>query len=80
MALFDMTDISVTTIQASILLGTICFAESKTEAEALYYAIANRLVQILNLAYRSTENETERQVNLRSQFSSSIAPFMISNK
>lgn len=67
MALFDMTDISVTTIQASILLGTICFAESKTEAEALYYAVANRLAQVLNLAHRHAETETERQVNLRSQ-------------
>ncbi|KAL2433722.1 hypothetical protein ABEF94_009844 [Exophiala dermatitidis] len=65
MALFDMTDTSVTTIQASVLLGTICFAESKTEAEAMYYAVANRLAQILNLAHREADNETERQVNLR---------------
>ncbi|KAJ9497072.1 hypothetical protein H2202_007544 [Exophiala xenobiotica] len=60
-----MSDISVTTVQAAVLLGTICFADSNTEAEALYYAVANRLAQILDLAHRPTTNETERQVNLR---------------
>ncbi|KAK6385589.1 hypothetical protein LTS17_001158 [Exophiala oligosperma] len=64
-ALFDMTDISVTTVQAAVLLGTICFTESKAEAESLYYAVANRLALMLDLAHRQTNSETERQVNLR---------------
>ncbi len=67
-ALFNMSDISVTTVQAAVLLGTISFADSNTEAEALYYAVANRLAQILDLAHRPTTNETERQVNLRSKY------------
>lgn len=66
--LFDMSDISLTTIQASILLGTICFAESNTKAEALHYAVANRLAQILDLAHRPTLTETEKQVNLRGEY------------
>lgn len=67
MALFNMSEISVTTVQASILLGTICFAESRTEAEALFYAVANRLAQILDLAHRPAASEIERQVHLRSE-------------
>lgn len=65
-ALLDMDDISVTTIQACVLLGTISFSESKTESEALYYALANRLAFILDLPHRPTRDEVERQVNLRS--------------
>lgn len=61
-----MTDISITTIQACVLLGTLSFSESKTEAESLYYAVANRLAVILDLPHRPIANEMERQVNLRS--------------
>ena len=60
-----MTDISVITIQACVLLGTICFTESQTEAEALYYAVANRLAQVMDLPNRPAENEIQRQLHLR---------------
>jgi hypothetical protein len=63
-----MTEISVTTIQACVLLGTISFSESKSEAEALYYAVANRLAFILDLLHRPVADEIERQVNLRSKY------------
>lgn len=62
-----MSDISITTLQASVLLGTISFSESKTKAEALYYALANRLSFILDLPHRQVGDELERQVNLRSK-------------
>jgi hypothetical protein len=62
-----MSDISITTMQACVLLGTIYFSESKTESEALYYALANRLSFILDLAHRPVADEVERQVNLRSE-------------
>lgn len=64
--LLDMTDISITTIQACVLLGTISFSECKTEAESLYYAVANRLAFILDLPNRPVASELERQVNSRS--------------
>jgi hypothetical protein len=67
-SLLDMTEISVTTIQACVLLGTISFSESKSEAEALYYAVANRLAFILDLLHRPVAEEIERQVNLRSKY------------
>ena len=60
-----MTDISVTTIQACVLLGTISFTESQTEAEALYYAVANRLAQVMDLPNCPVENEIQRQVHIR---------------
>jgi len=66
--LLNMTEISVTTIQACVLLGTISFSESKSEAEALYYAVANRLAFILDLLHRPVADEIERQVNLRSKY------------
>lgn len=62
-----MDDISITTMQACVLLGTISFSESKTEAEALYYAVANRLAFILDLPHRDIADEVERQLNLRSE-------------
>lgn len=64
--LLDLTDISVTTIQASILLATVCFCDSQTETEALYYSIAIRLALILDLPNRKCDDQLERQVNLRS--------------
>ncbi|KAH8694960.1 hypothetical protein BGW36DRAFT_408647 [Talaromyces proteolyticus] len=63
--LLDLTNISVTTIQACILLGTICFSKSEMQSEALYYSIAVRLALILDLPHRHCDEEVERQVNLR---------------
>ena len=63
--LLDMTDISVKTIQACVLLGTISFAGRRLQSEALYYSIANRLALILGLPHRPAATVIERQVNLR---------------
>jgi hypothetical protein len=61
----DMADISITTVQASILLGTIAFAESRMESEAMYYSVATRLALLLKLHNRSAVSAIEHQVNLR---------------
>ncbi|KAL2832331.1 hypothetical protein BJY01DRAFT_260239 [Aspergillus pseudoustus] len=63
--LLDLTDISVRTIQACILLGTVCFSDSQTKSESLHYSIAVRLALILDLPNRQWEDQVERQVNLR---------------
>jgi hypothetical protein len=63
--LLDIRNISLTTIQACVLLGTICFAEAEAEAEALYYSVANRLALMLDLLHKPTRTELERQLNLR---------------
>jgi hypothetical protein len=61
----DIRDISVTTIQACILLGTLCYVDGKSEAEAVYYATAARLAIILDLPRRQCATELEHQIHLR---------------
>lgn len=61
----DMRDPSLTTVQGCILLGTMCFVDGKSEAEALYYATALRLGLILNLPQKRCTSELEREINLR---------------
>lgn len=60
-----MSDISLETIQACVLLGTIAFAEANMQSEALYYSVATRLALILDLPHRTAKDVVERQVNLR---------------
>jgi hypothetical protein len=67
--LLDLTDISVATIQACILLGTVSFSDSQTKSESLYYSLAVRLALILDLPNRKCDDQVERQVNLRSMLS-----------
>ncbi|KAL5333157.1 hypothetical protein BJX70DRAFT_392418 [Aspergillus crustosus] len=63
--LLDLTDTSVTTIQACILLGTVSYSEFQMKSESLYYSVAVRLALILDLPRKKCENQVERQVNLR---------------
>ncbi|KAL3476624.1 hypothetical protein BJX99DRAFT_270293 [Aspergillus californicus] len=63
--LLDLTDISVVTIQACILLGTVCFSDSQTKSESLYYSVAVRLALILDLPRRQCDGQLEKQVHLR---------------
>jgi hypothetical protein len=60
-----MRDASLATIQGCVLLGTLCFVDGESEAEALYYAAALRLGLILDLSNRPCATELERQINLR---------------
>jgi len=66
--LLDLRICSVSTIQACILLGSLCLTEGHAESEVIYIAAANRMAQTLDLAGRSTANELERQINLRGMF------------
>ncbi|KAH7000686.1 fungal-specific transcription factor domain-containing protein [Ilyonectria destructans] len=61
----DLRIVSLETIQACILLGTLCFVEGRTDSEAVYYAAAIRLALLMDLPRRPAANEIERQVNLR---------------
>ncbi|GES65067.1 C6 transcription factor [Aspergillus terreus] len=65
--LFDLTNISVETIQSCILLGTICYADAQPKSETLYYSVAIRLALILDIPRRQCTDEIERQVNLRNE-------------
>ena len=61
----DVRDISLTTVQACILLGTLCYVDGKGEAESLYFAISLRLALILDLPRRPCNTALERQSHLR---------------
>lgn len=61
----DLRDLSLTTVQACILLGTLCFTEGQNKSEAAYYAAANRMAVLMEMPYRPFQNEVDRQINLR---------------
>lgn len=63
--LVDFRDVSLSTIQACVLLATLCFTEGNTQAEAVYYATANRMAMILDLPNREAPSELEHQIDLR---------------
>ncbi|KAF7561566.1 hypothetical protein G7046_g2588 [Stylonectria norvegica] len=61
----DLRVVSIMTIQACILLGTLSFVEGRTESESVYYTAANRMALLLDLPRRPAGNELDRQINLR---------------
>lgn len=65
----DLRDISLTTIQLCVLLGTLCYVDGRSEAEAVYYGTATRLAAIIDLPKRNCATELERQINSRGMFS-----------
>jgi hypothetical protein len=65
--LLDLEDISLTTIQACVLLGSISITEGKSAAEAVYYSIASRIALLLNLANKPTHDSIEEEVNKRGE-------------
>lgn len=68
MRCLDMRDISLRTVQACILLGTLCYVDGKGEAESLYFAAALRLALVLDLPHRSCSTALERESNLRGTY------------
>jgi hypothetical protein len=66
--LLDIQDVSLTTAQACILLGSIVVTEGEAAAESVYYSAACRIAQLLNLPNRPTTGRIEKEVNLRGSF------------
>lgn len=64
--LFDWTDVSLTTIQACVLLGAIAITEGNPASENIHYAIACRIAQLLDLPSCATASPLEQEVNNRS--------------
>ncbi|KAH8820309.1 hypothetical protein F5884DRAFT_849574 [Xylogone sp. PMI_703] len=46
----DLENICLENVQACILIGNLCLAESNPDAESLYFVIANRMAQLLKIA------------------------------
>ena len=56
---------SLTTAQACVLLGSIVITEGEAAAESVYYAVACRIAQLLDLPNRPASCIIEREVNIR---------------
>jgi hypothetical protein len=57
--------VSLTTVQACVLLGSNVITEGEAAAESVYYSVACRIAQLLDLPNRPTSNRIEREVNIR---------------
>lgn len=58
---------SLTTIQACVLLGTISITEGKSAAESVYYSVAVRIALLLDLANRQPVDILEEELNRRGE-------------
>lgn len=63
--LLDLRDVSVSTIQACVLLGAYVITEGEAVAESLYYSVACRLAMFLDLPNMLVSTRLEQEVNTR---------------
>ncbi|KAJ5594208.1 uncharacterized protein N7459_000416 [Penicillium hispanicum] len=66
--LLDWNNVSVTTIQACVLLGAIAITNGNSASENIYYAIACRVAQLLDLPNLQAPSRVHREVHIRSSF------------
>ena len=74
--LLDLRDISLTTVQACVLLGAVSITEGEAAAESVYYSVGCRVANLLDLTNRPTSDKIEREINIRGK-SSSVELWMI---
>lgn len=58
-------DISICTVQACQLIGCLAVAEGDPACEAICSAIANRVVQLLELPTRMHPDPLQREIEIR---------------
>lgn len=63
--LFNMRDISPTSVQACVLLGAYAAANGETDVENMYYSTGGRMCLALNLPNRPVASLLERELNIR---------------
>jgi hypothetical protein len=63
--LLDWNEISLSTIQACVLLGAIAITDGKAAAENVHYAVACRMAQLLDLPKCKTDSVLQHEVNIR---------------
>ncbi|KAH8650183.1 hypothetical protein BX600DRAFT_442266 [Xylariales sp. PMI_506] len=64
-SLLNVRDVSVTTIQACVLLGGYAAGHGHIEVENTYYTIAGRMALILDLPSQPTSSPIEQEINIR---------------
>ena len=63
--LLNLREISLTTIQAAVLIGAFCVTEGDPEAEAIYYGVACRNLLLLDLPNMPTVSRVDQEINRR---------------
>jgi hypothetical protein len=64
-ALLDLREVSLTTIQACVLLGAFVITEGEAASEAVFYSIACRSALVLDLPNLPGESRLDQEVNRR---------------
>ena len=77
--LLDLRDVSVTTIQGSVLLGAFAITEGESEAESIYYSIACRLAMLMDLPNMPVVSRLEQETNLRTWWTLNMVDVWSSN-
>lgn len=67
--LLDLRDVSLTTLQACVLLGAFAIVCGEAHAESVYYCVACRIANLLDLANRPFADAIEREINVRGKHS-----------
>ncbi|KXH40590.1 ZnF3 [Colletotrichum nymphaeae SA-01] len=73
-ALLNLRDVSLPTIQLCVLIGAALTANGDGESENIYYGVACRMAQLLDLPGRPATSLLEREINIRGMIE---APFLI---
>ena len=63
--LLNLREVSLTTVQAAVLIGAFCVTEGDPEAEAIYYCVACRNTMLLDLPNVPTLSRVDQEVNRR---------------
>ncbi|KAJ5161059.1 hypothetical protein N7492_006451 [Penicillium capsulatum] len=66
--LLELNNVSITTLRACVLLGAFWITEGNPGSESIYYAVACRIAQLLDIPHRPAESRVEQEVNIRSSF------------
>lgn len=66
--LLNVSEVSLTSIQACVMLGACRIIEGDAPGESVYYGIACRMAQLLDLPHRACESGLEREIHIRGQF------------
>jgi hypothetical protein len=64
--LLNWNEVSLTTIQACVLLGAIAITNGNPASENIHYAVACRIAQLLDLPNCQATSRVEQEVNIRS--------------
>jgi hypothetical protein len=67
--LFNLREVSLTTVQAAVLLGAYVITEGEAAAEAIFYCVACRTALLLDLPNMIVASRVEQEVNCRAWWS-----------